>query len=130
MLAYSKSVEPYLFNQLINSLAVNIWEEEVQFAPGKGGKEKEILKKKKWEELKNEGKEIFPPLTEAARLWLGDKAGPFWPAAWREITYKENIGISGEERKILKNIWKILGILVNIGKNWGNIGKIFGNIWL
>ena len=29
------SVAPYLFNQLINSLAVNIWEEEVQFAPGK-----------------------------------------------------------------------------------------------
>ena len=77
-----------------------------------------ILKKKKWEKLKNEGKEIFPPLTEAARLWLGDKAGPFWPAAWREITYKENIGKFLDQWGRKKYIGKYLENIGNIGQYW------------
>ena len=69
------------------------------------------------------------PLTEAARLWLGDKTGPFWPAAWGGIfgcigKYWEYWGHIGKYRG---NIGKIL---VNIGKIFGNIGEVLGNMGL
>ena len=84
------SVAPYLFNQLINSLAVNIWEEEVQFAPGKKWWKYWEMKQSihtwnyQWKEIERCQPVICSPLAEAAGFGLADKPGPLWAAASEE----------------------------------------------